>query len=211
MSSKKSSKKSKSSIEKVSYAFANKIGQRVSTSFLDPYDAYANKFPSSHFSNRLFVDNKVDEEYVNYYGGLDKYLCLIFNKKVVYILDTKLISSQWALECCIKTFVDRDDIFQPNKFTSEVLKFLKASNITKAMEISNFCDSYSVECAAYSAYSTNELMSAFYAYESVTNIFFKDIKIQRLLLQSIIDRSFMLDLINKKLPKDLLENVGRYL
>ena len=60
---------------KESFAFANKLGETVSESYNDPYDAVKNRKPNK------------------------KELCIVFDNKVICILDTKMISVKWAVSC----------------------------------------------------------------------------------------------------------------
>ena len=196
----------------ITYAFANKIGQRVSTSFLDPYDAYKQKF-SLRRDLRDIDESDIDE-------SQNKHLSLIVDKRVVYILDTNKISVRWSLECA-KSILE----YQPNNFAIELLQAVSLWLDTGILEynilmIADLCDYYSAAAAAYSAYYASiskELLSAYCAYLSSTHTYETSeemnwqIPQQRKILQSIINRSFMLNLLTKKVPNDLLSKIGTYL
>jgi hypothetical protein len=61
-------------MEEYSYSFANKIGEQVRESYLDPYSAY-----------------KLREQ--------EGELCLVLKDQVVKILPTKLIAAKWGVAC----------------------------------------------------------------------------------------------------------------
>jgi hypothetical protein len=83
-----------------SYAFVNKKGPQVTTSYSDPYDAY---------------QARRGKEFQNKKG---KELCLVLNSRVVKILPGKLISVKWGVACA-------ERLITPNNKCEQALKAVK--------------------------------------------------------------------------------------
>ena len=72
------------------FAFADKLGEKVLESYNDPYDAYQNR---------------------NY----KKELCIISDNKVIYILDTQMISVKWAVSCAKRVLHEFEEYHPDDK------------------------------------------------------------------------------------------------
>ena len=75
------------------FAFANKLGEKVSEIYNNPYDAY-------------------DSQQCQ---GIKKELCFVENNLVIRILDTKMISVKWAVLCAKHVLYIFEEQYPDNK------------------------------------------------------------------------------------------------
>ena len=202
---------------KESFAFANKLGETVSESYNDPYDAVKNRKPNK------------------------KELCIVFDNKVICILDTKMISVKWAVSCAKHVL----HIFEEQYSNKIALKAIEAaSNWIKdpseknkkiCLDITNvdasFACAFNVSNAAYSAanavcgaaytsptYARNAAFNAANASQNKSS----EIKWQRKKLYQIVYEDILVLLVKsqyhrienklvRKIPKELLEYIGSFI
>ena len=199
----------------MSFAFVNKLGEKVSKSYNDPYDAY--------------------------YNQIKKKLCLVKNKRVIYILDTRMIFVKWAVLCAkhvLHIFEEQyPDDKKPRKIIEAALNWIN----DPSEKNKKAC----LDAAYYAAlnlyYPPNDVANAVYyaishaAYDNFTAVNFTlnaaanaaldkslEIKWQRKKLNQIVYEEILLafamtqyqrkdNKLVRKIPKELLEYIASYL
>ena len=201
---------------KVSYAFVNDIDKQVSKSYKDAYDAYKNR-----------EDN--DDE-----------LCLIQNKKVIMILNTKMISVRWAIACASRVLYIFEkkypDDLRPRQALEAAELWLNSPTETNRMAVyeayaacaaaNAACAAANAACAANNAAYAAYAAAAWAAEDAVNaddarsarSARSKEIAWQRRCLQSIVDRSIAILYLLKMqqnpkttLPPDLQKLVMNFM
>jgi len=117
------------------FAFADKLGEKVLESYNDPYDAYQNR---------------------NY----KKELCIISDNKVIYILDTQMISVKWAVSCAKRVLHEFEEYHPDDKKPRKAIE--AASNWIKDPSEKNRIICKDASDARYSNYNINIAYNAAY-------------------------------------------------
>ena len=175
--------------EEISYAFVNAfVNKQVSESYKDAYDAYAYQYRKDN--------NK---------------LCLIQNKKVIMILNTKIISVKWAIACASRVLhifeKKYPDDLRPRQALEAAMRWLNSPTKTnRVAAVAAAAAAYAAADAAFeagdAAYAAtyaaarsaadavyNASFATAYAAEANRENRSKEIAWQRQCLQSIVDRS----------------------
>jgi len=207
----------------MSFVFANKLGEKVSESYNDPYDAFQNR------------NNK-------------KQLCIVSDNLVLHILDTKMISIKWAVACAnhvLHIFEEQyPDDKKPRQAIETAYNWIKdpskknrmackdaayTSNTSSGASAVAFSTVYTA-CIAYTS-DTSDTAYAYaadYAYIAALNASSaapdksSEIKWQRKKLNQIVYEEILMLLVKsqyqridnklvRKIPKELLEYIVSFI
>jgi len=201
----------------MSFAFANKLGEKVLTSYNNPYDAYQNPVYETEIK-----------------------LCLVSDNKVIRILDTKMISVKWAVSCAkhvLHIFEDKyPDDKRPRKAIEAVSNWIKdpsEKNKNACKDASYvYKDVYTnqdvgVLGASYYANATVYYFNKYTKYAANSSVMAStnkslEIKWQRKKFNQIIYEDILVLLVKsqyqrinsklvRKIPKELLEYIASFI
>jgi len=200
----------------MSFAFANKLGEKVSKSYNNPYDAY---------QNRKFYE-----------------VCLVVDNHVLNILDTKMITVKWAILCAkqvLHIFEEKyPDDQRPRKAIEAASNWIRDPSEKNRMVCK---DAYEAAYAAYTANDYDNFYAAAYASYAVYGSSYSlhvisntsnasnvspnkslEIRWQCKKLNQIVYEEVILLLVKsqyhrinnklvRKIPKELLEYIGSFI
>jgi len=204
----------------MSFVFADKLGEKVSESYNNPYDAIKN----------LIIKNTNNQ---------NNKLCIVFDNRVIRILDTKMILVKWAVSCVkrvLHIFEEHyPDFKRPRKAIEAVSNWIKDPSEKNRMDC-NFSNYYvyshavvvaadftaNAASASYFVYFVCDAFNAAFCASNAAPNPSLEIKWQRKKLNQIVYEEILLVFVMtqyqridkkliRKIPKELLEYIASFI
>jgi len=201
----------------MSFAFADRLGEKVSKRYNNPYEAYKNHF----FNNNHKHKNK-------------KELCLVSDNLVIYILDTKMIAVKWSVSCAKHVLHIFEELYPdykgPRKAIEAASNWIKdpsEQNTKTCYDASKVCSRGASAYAFYAAshavssaerdffdaayystfYSSNESLEIKWQIKKLNQIVYEEILLAFVMTQYIrVDKKLV-----RKIPKELLKYIASFI